>query len=47
MSSDAENLVVGSAAPDFALKSSDGSLIHLSDYRGSQHVVLYFMRAFT
>lgn len=37
---------VGSIAPAFTLEGSRGS-ISLSDYRGKQPVVLYFMREFT
>ncbi len=37
---------VGSMAPDFTLAGSNGQ-ISLSDYRGKQNVVLYFMREFT
>ncbi len=37
---------VGSMAPDFTLAGSNGE-ISLSDYRGKQHVVLYFMREFS
>ncbi|HCG02296.1 MAG TPA: hypothetical protein DEV93_17355 [Chloroflexi bacterium] len=33
------------AAPDFALPSSDGRVVRLSDYRGST-VVLTFLRGF-
>jgi peroxiredoxin len=47
MSPNTEELEVSSTAPDFALKSSDGSLVQLSKYHGSEHVALYFMRAFT
>ncbi len=35
-------LSVGDAAPDFALSDADGRTVHLSDYRGKQHVVVYF-----
>ena len=34
---------VGSAAPDFRLKTIDGKQISLSDYRGKQSVVLVFI----
>ena len=33
-------------APDFTLKTFTGDPIRLSDYRGSQHVVLVFNRGF-
>ena len=32
----------GKAVPDFTLSATGGSNISLSDYRGQQHVVLYF-----
>ena len=34
--------VVGQVAPDFSLKSHDGQLVRLSDYRGKRNVVLAF-----
>jgi len=34
-------------APDFVLTDTQGQKIHLSDYRGKQHVVLVFNRGFT
>ena len=41
-------LKVGDAAPDFALKGSDGKTYRLSDFRGKQPVVIaWFPRAFT
>jgi peroxiredoxin len=39
-------LAVGDLAPDFALPSSTGHEIHLGDYRGRTHVVLFFVRAY-
>ena len=33
---------VGRVAPDFALKSHDGRMICLSDYRGKRNVVIAF-----
>jgi peroxiredoxin len=33
---------VGRVAPDFALKSHDGRMICLSDYRGKKNVVIAF-----
>jgi peroxiredoxin len=35
-------LRVGQQAPDFTLKTHDGRLVHLSDYRGKQNVVIAF-----
>lgn len=34
--------LIGQSAPDFSLKNQHGDLISLSDYKGKQHVVLYF-----
>jgi peroxiredoxin len=33
---------IGQPAPDFALKDQNGSVVHLSDYAGSQAVALVF-----
>ena len=39
---------VGTMAPDFNLRGSDGKMYRLSDYRGKQAVVLaWFAKAFT
>ena len=35
-------LTVGQMAPDFTLKSQDGRMVRLSDYRGKKNVVLAF-----
>jgi peroxiredoxin len=35
-------LAVGQMAPDFTLKSQDGRMVRLSDYRGKKNVVLAF-----
>lgn len=35
-------LRVGQHAPDFALKTQDGQLVRLSDYRGKKNVVMAF-----
>ncbi len=42
-----DELRVGSAAPDFTVDSNLGRPVTLSSYRGNEHVVLYFGRAFT
>jgi len=33
-------------APDFELSDTKGQTVHLSDYRGKQHVVLVLLRGF-
>jgi peroxiredoxin len=41
-------LKVGDPAPEFTLKSTDGSDVKLSDFRGKKNVVLaFFFAAFT
>jgi len=35
-------LAVGQMAPDFTLKSQDGRMVRLGDYRGKKNVVLAF-----
>lgn len=35
-------IVVGSPAPDFTLRTGDGHLVSLSDFRGKKNVVVYF-----
>ena len=35
-------IAVGQLAPDFTLKSHDGRVVRLSDYRGKKNVVLAF-----
>lgn len=39
-------LATGDPAPDFRLPASDGHEIALSAYRGTAHVVLFFVRAY-
>jgi peroxiredoxin len=39
-------LAVGDVAPDFQLPSSTGHEIGLREYRGREHVVLFFVRAY-
>lgn len=44
----AEELVVGDAAPDFELAGTDGKTYRLADFRGKQAVVVaWFPKAFT
>ncbi|WP_431903785.1 peroxiredoxin family protein [Nonomuraea sp. bgisy101] len=38
-------LTTGSPAPDVVLEDTDGRTVHLSDYRGSHAVLIYFMRS--
>ena len=42
MSSQTATPKVGEAAPGFSLPATDGRTISLDDFRGKQHVVLYF-----
>ena len=39
-------LAIGDPAPDFRLPASTGGEIALSAYRGTAHVVLFFVRAY-
>jgi len=44
----AADLQVGDAAPDFALKASDGHTYKLSDFKGKKAVVIaWYPKAFT
>ncbi len=40
----AEEINVGSHAPDLTLPATDGRLVRLADYRGKARVVLFFVR---
>ncbi len=42
----AEEINVGTPAPDFTLPASDGRLFRLADYRGKARVVLFFVREY-
>lgn len=42
----AERVVLGAAAPDFALPSPGRGMVRLSSYRGRQGVLLVFLRGF-
>jgi cytochrome oxidase Cu insertion factor (SCO1/SenC/PrrC family) len=41
---DLERVVMGSAAPDFALEDMNKKIVRLSDFRGKQTVILVFYR---
>lgn len=43
---DTGRVSVGDTAPDFALRALDGSVIALTDYRGSRNVILVFYRGY-
>lgn len=45
-SGDGSALAVGDLAPDFHLPSNIGREIALSEYRGTAHVALFFVRAY-
>ncbi|WP_409491545.1 peroxiredoxin family protein [Amycolatopsis sp. cmx-11-12] len=38
---------IGSTVPDLALEDTAGQVVRLSDYRGTDNVLLYFMRSTT
>lgn len=38
---------IGSTVPDLALEDTAGKVVRLSDYRGTDNVLLYFMRSTT
>lgn len=40
-------LTIGDTAPEFSLYDSDRTLVHLSDYRGQNVLLLFFPFAFT
>ena len=40
-------LTPGELAPEFEIEDLHGNLVRLSDFRGKQPVVLYFLRGFT
>jgi peroxiredoxin len=39
-------LTPGEIAPDFEINDLHGNLVRLSDFRGRQPIVLYFLRGF-
>ncbi|MEV7548192.1 peroxiredoxin family protein [Amycolatopsis sp. NPDC089917] len=40
-------LEIGSTVPDLVLEDTAGQVVRLSDHRGADHVLLYFMRSTT
>ncbi len=47
MATEVDEIGPGAEGPDFELDSSGGNQVRLSDYRGLNSVLLYFMREFT
>ncbi len=45
-SADTIDAKIGSVAPDFKLKATNGQEIALSDFRGQRNVILFFIREF-
>jgi len=45
-STDTIDAKIGSIAPDFKLKATNGQEIALSDFRGKKNVVLFFIREY-
>jgi peroxiredoxin len=45
-SADSIDAKIGSIAPNFKLKASNGQEIALSDFRGKSNVVLFFVREY-
>lgn len=41
---DLDRVVVGTYAPDFSLEDMNRKMVHLSDFRGKQYVILVFYR---
>lgn len=41
---DLNRVVVGTYAPDFSLEDMNRKMVHLSDFRGKQYVILVFYR---
>ena len=46
MSAISKSVAVGSKAPNFTLRSTDGGSISLGDYRNQKCVILVFLRGF-
>ncbi len=42
----ADELDVGSQAPDFSLPAGDGQVVSLADYREKSAVMLFFVREY-
>jgi peroxiredoxin len=47
MAEDSIEAKIGSFAPDFKLLATNGVEIALSDFRGKNNVILFFVREFT
>ncbi|MBM3126887.1 MAG: redoxin domain-containing protein [Chloroflexi bacterium] len=47
MTQDSIDAKIGSYAPDFRLRATNGGELALSDYRGRANVVLFFIREYT
>ncbi len=47
MAIDSIEAKIGSFAPDFRLRATDGRDIALSDFRGKTNVILFFIREYT
>jgi peroxiredoxin len=45
-STDTIDAKIGSIAPNFKLKATNGQEIALSDFRGKNNVILFFIREF-
>jgi peroxiredoxin len=45
-SADSIDAKIGSLAPNFRLKTSNGQEIALSDFRGRSNVILFFVREY-
>ena len=43
---DLNRVVVGTYAPDFSLEDMNRKMVHLSDFRGKQYVILVFYRGY-
>ncbi|MDQ3991702.1 MAG: peroxiredoxin family protein, partial [Actinomycetota bacterium] len=46
MSSELREVGIGDPAPDVTLTAPNGQAVRIRDYRGRNHLILYFMRSF-